>query len=72
MGGREDSEKAAMLLDLEASCLALMSTNDVRETVALQELYQRVGTAEGREREKVIVYMYPSIGTIIKAAGLCT
>ena len=40
-----------MLLDLEASCLALVSTDDVRETVALQELHQCVGTAEERERE---------------------
>ena len=51
MRGREDSEKATMLLDLEASCLALMSTDDVRQTVTLQELHQRVGTAEERERE---------------------
>ena len=40
-----------MLLDLEASCLALVSTDDVRETVALQELHQCVGTVEERERE---------------------
>ena len=33
-----------MLLDLEASCLALMGTDYMRETVTFEELYQCIGT----------------------------
>ena len=33
-----------MLLDLEASCFAFVGSDDVRETVTFQELYQRIST----------------------------
>lgn len=53
VGWWEHREKTTLLLDLEASWLALVSTDHMRQSVTLQELYQCIGTVRGEGKKEV-------------------